>query len=692
LSTSVVDGRIYAIGGTAGAPYSPGDGLVEMYDPATDHWARKAHMPAPRWNLSTSVVDGRIYAIGGLGGNALPTVEMYDAATDTWTRKADMPTARIGFSTSVVDHRIYAMGGDPAYGFGPFTRSAEIYDPDTDIWVRTTGMPEAGHTMATGVVDHRIYLVSGEYIKDWAAGPAVFAYDPGQPHLLQTATVELLALADLTMPLAVEVVLKGASTDGSPLPLQLDLAALGVPAPVRFEYQGERRYTANPDVAVREPGRYYLPVQLAPEGELPSLLYAVPLVVLPSGEQVLFSQQTAGEWTFAPQLKAQVEPASLEMPYEGQAVLAIRTSGIWGLEAQLSTPVDRTGYGALRLVMHPGDATGNALTVSVNNGPQWNLLSRKLAGAWVDPENKGWQEVTIPLERLGVEAGEAFSSLTLKGNLKGSLYLGHLALLPAELPTTEQAIYAEGMAAGWRLTTKLSARVDPAATAVVYQGQKALAVLNTGMWRVVFEPEANLYRIGYRALRLALRPGEMAGDELLLWVNGQPVGLVPGVPGGTRIDPADKSWQVVEIPLGNLDLEPMESITSVALSGNAKGTFYLDEVYLVPASLPTPTAVLEAYTAALPARFSLEPNYPNPFNSETAIRFALPESGQVELAVYNVAGQKVATLARGAHAAGTYAVKWDGVDDQHHALASGVYLLRLRAGEFTQSRSMLLLK
>ncbi len=72
-------------------------------------WTQKTNMPTARWNLSTSVVDGKIYAIGGLGG--LKKVEEYNPATDTWTEKADIPTGRTMLSTSVVDGKIYAIGG-----------------------------------------------------------------------------------------------------------------------------------------------------------------------------------------------------------------------------------------------------------------------------------------------------------------------------------------------------------------------------------------------------------------------------------------------------------------------------------------------------------------------------------------------------------------------------------------------------
>jgi flagellar hook assembly protein FlgD len=72
--------------------------------------------------------------------------------------------------------------------------------------------------------------------------------------------------------------------------------------------------------------------------------------------------------------------------------------------------------------------------------------------------------------------------------------------------------------------------------------------------------------------------------------------------------------------------------------------------------------------------------------------FALPAVEEVELAVYNMAGQKVVTLVQGVRTAGAYAVRWDGLDGQGQALASGVYVYRLRAGSREQTQKLLLLK
>jgi len=87
-------------------------------------------------------------------------------------------------------------------------------------------------------------------------------------------------------------------------------------------------------------------------------------------------------------------------------------------------------------------------------------------------------------------------------------------------------------------------------------------------------------------------------------------------------------------------------------------------------------------------------HYPNPFNSSTVIRFALPESRDIELSIFNLTGQQVETLVQGMRNAGTYTLRWDGRDDDGRQLASGVYLYQLRTGDGQQveTRKLVLIR
>jgi hypothetical protein len=95
---------------------------------------------------------------------------------------------------------------------------------------------------------------------------------------------------------------------------------------------------------------------------------------------------------------------------------------------------------------------------------------------------------------------------------------------------------------------------------------------------------------------------------------------------------------------------------------------------------------------SLPNEYALSQNYPNPFNPSTVIDYALPTASQVELTVFNVLGQRVAVLVNGPQSAGSHTAFWDGRNDAGTLVASGVYLYRLSAEAFTQTRKMLLLK
>jgi hypothetical protein len=88
-----------------------------------------------------------------------------------------------------------------------------------------------------------------------------------------------------------------------------------------------------------------------------------------------------------------------------------------------------------------------------------------------------------------------------------------------------------------------------------------------------------------------------------------------------------------------------------------------------------------------PLAFCLFPNYPNPFNPTTTFSFVLPMKSEVELAVYNVMGQRIATLINGWQEAGIHQVRFDGTD-----LASGMYFYQLEAGDYRLVRKAILLK
>ncbi|MGH7495900.1 MAG: T9SS type A sorting domain-containing protein [bacterium] len=149
-------------------------------------------------------------------------------------------------------------------------------------------------------------------------------------------------------------------------------------------------------------------------------------------------------------------------------------------------------------------------------------------------------------------------------------------------------------------------------------------------------------------------------------------------------------------------IELMVKMAPWATAGASNGTVHL--TYLIPQSINTATAGLERtpiyYLNAtlnltsvaerpgeVPNTFALRQNYPNPFNPSTAIQFSLRVSEQVKLEVYNMIGQKVATLVNGKLAAGNHTINWDAQNEP-----SGIYFYKLEAANFSQIRKMILMK
>jgi hypothetical protein len=90
---------------------------------------------------------------------------------------------------------------------------------------------------------------------------------------------------------------------------------------------------------------------------------------------------------------------------------------------------------------------------------------------------------------------------------------------------------------------------------------------------------------------------------------------------------------------------------------------------------------------AVPDRAALFPNYPNPFNPSTTIRFQTPADGEIRLEVYNAIGERIAVLVDGSHPGGYHSVAWNA-----SLFPSGIYFVRMTAGTFHQTRNMLLVK
>lgn len=208
---------------------------------------------------------------------------------------------------------------------------------------------------------------------------------------------------------------------------------------------------------------------------------------------------------------------------------------------------------------------------------------------------------------------------------------------------------------------------------------------------------------GYSAIRGSVksstRPsGSLGKLALTAGIEGSLVYAIESTSGqvaGYGVTNADGTFTVAELAPGTY------SVTVDKLDYSSRTTTASPSYDPVTgAAIPATTSdlVIDAVVTAaetgpvLPVEFALEQNYPNPFNPSTRILFALPQAGKASLSIYNMLGQKIATLVDGTLAAGTHAVTWNGRDARGLQMPSGVYFYSLKTSSFTATKRMILLK
>ena len=104
------------------------------------------------------------------------------------------------------------------------------------------------------------------------------------------------------------------------------------------------------------------------------------------------------------------------------------------------------------------------------------------------------------------------------------------------------------------------------------------------------------------------------------------------------------------------------------------------------------TAILSLDKELLPDNFVLHQNYPNPFNPATTISYDLPEASVVSLSIYDLMGREIRTMINSEQIAGFKNIQWNATDNLGKSVPAGMYIYTIQAGEFRQTRKMVLLK
>ena len=137
----------------------------------------------------------------------------------------------------------------------------------------------------------------------------------------------------------------------------------------------------------------------------------------------------------------------------------------------------------------------------------------------------------------------------------------------------------------------------------------------------------------------------------------------------------------------NVVLDPEMIVRYTTYGYNEQAIIAVIETWLPATGVEEKTT-----TDNLPATFQLYQNFPNPFNAQTVIKYYLKDETQISITVYNLLGKGIITLINEIKTPGLYTIQWDGKGSNGKDVASGIYIYRMEAGKFTESKKLSLIR
>ncbi len=239
--------------------------------------------------------------------------------------------------------------------------------------------------------------------------------------------------------------------------------------------------------------------------------------------------------------------------------------------------------------------------------------------------------------------------------------------------------------------------VPSSGDSAVFNGQWKYGYRNlemTSFSRTTNGTDPNDYTETYNLLQGLTKSGAAyisptTGEANSYMMSGDPVAST----GDLDYDPSDRrmmgTWGPFDFNPGDSQFVVIKMTIGYATN---RLTSIVDMRDIINRPYGIPTAVDNTPTGNLPSGYSLAQNYPNPFNPSTSIEYSLPSRSHVKITVHNVLGQEVTTLINTERPAGHHIVQWNGTDNHGEIVSTGIYLYRIEAGVYTETRKMMFVK
>ena len=345
----------------------------------------------------------------------------------------------------------------------------------------------------------------------------------------------------------------------------------------------------------------------------------------------------------------------------------------------------------------PAVTLGSDDTYAIDLHEGWNIISNPLAASvdWsaVEAENGGTLQPLWAFEGSYTQSA-SFASAT---GGEAFYFLNNTGLTELIIPTP-----APPAAVTQRSKTQREGE-ERTLILTTYRGGKRTSIARVGTvpgaadGLDVHDAFAPPGRFAAASLRLPVPGNAASTDERRQWLAGER--RAPDQPGYTfdlvlRTEPGEAPVTLRAGGLGDFEGQAVHLVEPA--TGRTHDLRSKREVQITPAQNDeTPLRLLvgrAAETKNIPDEVTLSPGYPNPSRGEVTLEYALPEATNVRVAIYDLLGRRVRTLVDARREAGPHTLRWDGSAASGAPVASGVYFVRLTAGDATRSEKLVRVK
>ncbi|RKY88166.1 hypothetical protein DRQ09_03315 [candidate division KSB1 bacterium] len=642
--------NIYLFGGYDGTSVV---NSVLMFDSEQDTWVSKTSFTNARQYASACEFNGKIYLIGGKDGSStyVKTVEIYDPVTDTWTTATNQSPELSCFALVRSESKIYALGG---FNFdnNPENNIYE-YNPDTDEWQNIGGLSinVGGHVAAYN--DNRIYVFGGRRSSDSNDySSSVQLYDIEKNYSYETNTLPTGRYFLSAATSGYEIFLSGGTQDGTNPMNTFEIFKI-------------------PLVTVR----VSMPTDLR---ALPGDTIIVPIDIKTElGGQVLSIQ---GKIHIDTTKIRCVKVDSNDTDFTNGFTASVNTAQPDTIKFSLASSQPFTGTGKLltmKMVLDSSIAAEENIILEftnfeLNEGPPWadtsngKIVVKALTGdVSLNNEINAYDASLVLQHTVNIifltGFGEIAADVTGNGTISAydaALILQFSAGIINTFPVDQQSL----------------PKIIPAIESPIIAKTEHLD--NLTVISLYSNGKSNIFSLYFKLnygpnIKFSKVKETDLSRNYITAVNSKGNSLIFAMAGSK---PVSKKGKILELCFIN--------------SSNSEKVNFKFSDFTINES----KTKLEFLSDKTPLKFDLMQNYPNPFNPETIISYQLKNDTRVLISIYNILGQEVKTLIKDFKKAGFHKVKWDGRDNNNNRVASGVYIVKLKAGNFIKSKKILLIK